>query len=207
MTYVYIHYKPTGEPFYVGKGTEQRCNSFAPRNHWYANIVYKYGSNNILISKIECSNDDIAFELEKGMIKRLKDQGYQLTNMTEGGEGFESGHTPWHKGSTGLLKAWNKGLKLPKQSKETIEKRRASLQGYKHENVTCTKCGHIGAGPSMKRWHFNNCTGKHIFKSRVTVNGKRIFLGNYATKEEADMIAKKYKDSVTIPDGSTWTIV
>jgi hypothetical protein len=46
----------------------------------------------------------------------------------------------------------------------------------------------------MKRWHFDKCTGAKIFKARATVNGKRIFLGHYATKEQADAIAKAYKD-------------
>jgi hypothetical protein len=36
---------------------------------------------------------------------------------------------PWNKGKTGLQTAWNKGKKMPKQSKETVEKRKALLTG------------------------------------------------------------------------------
>jgi len=44
----------------------------------------------------------------------------------------------------------------------------------------------------MKRWHFEKCTGAKIYKSRATINGKRVFLGNYATPEEAMMVKRKF---------------
>lgn len=87
MTFAYIHCKPDGIPFYVGKGKLRRVKYLGERNPHHRAIVNKYGKENILIGKLECSSDEIAFELEKGIIKCLKASGIELTNFTEGGEG------------------------------------------------------------------------------------------------------------------------
>jgi len=86
-TFAYIHCKPDGTPFYVGKGVLRRAKYLGERNPYHKAVVTKYGKENILIGKLECSSDDIAFELEKGLIKCLKDSGLKLTNFTDGGEG------------------------------------------------------------------------------------------------------------------------
>ena len=85
----YIHCKPDGSPFYVGKGTYKRSTTTKTRNKYYNSVVNKYGSKNILIGKLECSSEKIAFELEKGLIKCLRNMGVQLTNMTDGGDGIK----------------------------------------------------------------------------------------------------------------------
>jgi hypothetical protein len=85
--YAYIHARPDGTPFYVGKGNGRRVRNFSKRNPHHKNIVAKYGKNNILIGSLECSTEAISFELEKGMIKCLRKMGVELTNRTNGGEG------------------------------------------------------------------------------------------------------------------------
>jgi ribosomal protein S27E len=85
--YAYIHVKPTGVPFYVGKGHGTRAHKFSIRNPHHKNVVAKYGRSNILVKKIECSNEQIAFDLEAGLIKCLKNMGCILVNRTNGGEG------------------------------------------------------------------------------------------------------------------------
>jgi len=87
MTFAYIHCKPDGTPFYVGKGKLRRVKYLGERNPHHRAVVNKYGKEKILIGKLECSSDEIAFELEKGIIKCLKASGIELTNFTEGGEG------------------------------------------------------------------------------------------------------------------------
>lgn len=86
--YAYIHCKPDGTPFYVGKGTIERVN-LKTRNHnkWHSNIVKKYGKENILVGSMECSSEDISFQLEIGLIKRIKAMGISIVNQTDGGEG------------------------------------------------------------------------------------------------------------------------
>jgi hypothetical protein len=200
MSFVYLHCRPTGEPFYVGKGTFERAHSFKPRNNHYKNVVYKYGSDNVLIGTLECSSDKIAFELERGIIECLRRQGERLSNINDGGEGFCTGHIPWHKGSKGLVKPWNQGKKTGPQNDEVKAKKSAALRGFKHVEKTCPYCGKIGAGGSMKRWHFDNCKGvAGSFRARITVNGKRIHLGRFATQEDADGVMLDAYNKFNIP--------
>jgi hypothetical protein len=86
-SYAYIHCKPDGTPFYVGKGALRRAKYLGERNPHHQATVNKYGKANILIGMLECSTEDIAYELERGIIKCLRRQGAQLTNFTDGGEG------------------------------------------------------------------------------------------------------------------------
>jgi hypothetical protein len=60
------------------------------------------------------------------------------------------------------------------------------MSGYKYEIVTCPKCKTSGGIVTMKRWHFDNCTGKKgTYKARVTYNNERIYLGKFLTEQEA----------------------
>lgn len=85
----YVHCKPNGEVFYVGKGKLARAKDIlkGKRNKWYTRTIAKYGAESIGIGIMECSSEAIAFDLEKGIIKCLKAMGVKLTNMTDGGEG------------------------------------------------------------------------------------------------------------------------
>lgn len=86
--YAYIHCKPDGTPFYVGKGTLARVRH-VPRkeNPGHCNTLKKYGVENILVGKLECSTEDAAFDLERGLIKRLRKMGINIVNCTSGGDG------------------------------------------------------------------------------------------------------------------------
>lgn len=84
----YIHARPNGEAFYVGKGAIRRAHNLnRPRNPHHGNIVAKYGKENVLVSFIPCSTESIALELEIGLIKTFIRNGVKLTNMTSGGDG------------------------------------------------------------------------------------------------------------------------
>lgn len=86
--YVYIHKKPDGTPFYVGKGNARRVATLHRDNKHHTNIVAKYGAENIIIEVTQCISEEQAFELEKIYIKQLKEDGYCLCNRTNGGEGI-----------------------------------------------------------------------------------------------------------------------
>jgi len=86
-SFAYIHCKPDGTPFYVGKGVRTRYKNFTGRNPYHKKVVAKYGRENILIGKLDCSTNDIALQLEIGLIKCLRRMGTPLTNLTDGGEG------------------------------------------------------------------------------------------------------------------------
>jgi hypothetical protein len=85
----YIHSKPDGTPFYVGKGRATRAYEFSKsrRTQHHHNIISKYGRDNILVCLFPCKSEQDAFELEIFWIRKLKEQGYPLINLTEGGEG------------------------------------------------------------------------------------------------------------------------
>ena len=87
MFCAYIHARPDGRPFYVGKGTIKRARRFSGRNKYHGKVVNKYGADNILVGVMECSSEEISFELEKGLIKCFRRSGVKLTNVTDGGEG------------------------------------------------------------------------------------------------------------------------
>ena len=87
MDYAYIHCKPDGTPFYVGKGKLRRAKYFGERNSHHSAIVHKYGANNLLFGMLECSSEARALSLEVGLIKCLKRSGVELCNFTAGGDG------------------------------------------------------------------------------------------------------------------------
>ena len=86
---VYIHSRPDGTPFYVGKGTFVRANELAPsrRTKHHANVVTKYGRENIRICVFPCLDEKDSFRFEVYWIKKLRLLGHKLINYTEGGEG------------------------------------------------------------------------------------------------------------------------
>ena len=220
--YAYIHCKPDGSPFYVGKGSSDRLKLYSKRNNYHKNIVNKYGREKILIGGIECSSESIAFELEKGLIKCLTVSGIKLSNLTSGGEG--ASHSKETKSAIsaklkGTKKAWlskamkeaqksggyTKGRTLTDDHKEAISKGhigrklskdtkdKISSSHKSKDYITCPNCGISSISrSSMKRWHFDNCKGERIVMARCTIDGKRIYLGRYATKEIADAIVEEY---------------
>jgi hypothetical protein len=128
----YIHAKPDGTPFYVGKGREERAKRLDASHHnkHHSRIVHKYGKENISIGFIPCSSEQNAFDLEIGIIKCLRRSGVVLANITSGGEGVSG----------------------PK-SKEHIEKLAASLRGRvgtfkgrNHSEETRAKISRINKG-------------------------------------------------------------
>lgn len=169
MYYVYVHSKPGGGPFYVGKGTKGRAFTSGKRAWGWTALVEECGGVDVRIIKY-FETEKEAFDFEKYLIKKLRAEGCQLINSSDGG-----------KGPNGY-----------KQSQELRDYKRRLMTGYKHKNVTCPHCGTSGGETTMKRWHFDKCTGAKRVKARATVNGKRVFLGNYATKEEAAMVVQQY---------------
>jgi hypothetical protein len=87
MDYAYIHCKPDGVPFYVGKGKLRRVKYFGERNPHHSAIVKKYGVDNLLVGMLECSDEKTALSLEVGLIKCLRRSGVELCNFTAGGDG------------------------------------------------------------------------------------------------------------------------
>jgi hypothetical protein len=120
--YAYIHCKPDGTPFYVGKGDDTRV-SFKKRYHnrHHMNILKKYGEANVLVGKMECSTEEIAFDLERGLIKRLRKMGVGIVNLTDGGDGtsgaVRSPETRAKMAAGKIGNQWNVGRKYSLETK------------------------------------------------------------------------------------------
>ena len=127
---VYAHYKPNGEIFYIGKGTERRSRSKHSRNLYWQNIVKKYNGFNSKVLAYWPTNDD-AFEHEKFLISCFKDMGYQLANLTDGGEG-----TPGLKRTQSFKDAVSKRLKGVKKSESHRRQCAVAMLGKKHKSQT-----------------------------------------------------------------------
>lgn len=172
--YTYIHATPDGVVFYVGKGKKGRVYSMSDRSWLWRKEFEKH--DGILMKVVKrFATEQEAFEHEMQLVANYKAQGVVLVNMTEGGNG-PNGY---------------------KQSEETRLIKSKKMRGYKHPVVSCPHCGDVGGATSMKRWHFDNCKGSTPkFKARATVDGQRIYLGKYHTKEEADKVAQDYYTSI-----------
>lgn len=173
--YAYIHCKPDGTPFYVGKGDDTRV-SFKKRHHnrHHMNILNKHGEEKILVGKMECSTEDIAFDLERGLIKRLRKMGVRIVNLTDGGDGTKgavrSPETRAKMAAGKIGNQWNVGREY---SLETRRKKSRSLGGTP---VECTKDGvtlkffsiteaaqELGLRPSAITHHLNRTGEREPF--------------------------------------------
>ena len=123
--YAYIHARPDGTPFYVGKGTGPRHHRFEERSEWHKRIVAKCGGQeNILVGTYPVSSEEFAFELEIGLIKTLRRMGYTLCNLTTGGEGAAG--VVVSQATRQKISALHKGRV---QSAEWVERRAAAKRG------------------------------------------------------------------------------
>lgn len=139
--FAYIHCKPDGTPFYVGKGALRRAKYLGERNDYHRAVVNKYGRKNILIGMLACSDHETAYELERGLIKRLRAMGVSLTNFTAGGDGGKDPCPETRKRMSeaakrrGVSKACAEARSMAKKGKplseEHKEKIRSSMLGRK----------------------------------------------------------------------------
>ena len=168
--YTYTHATPDGDVFYVGKGIGHRVYSMRDRSWlWRDRFNRLDGIIMKIVARFETEQE--AFDHERKLIEIYTAQGFNLVNLTEGGE----------------------GVRGYKQSPELRRRRSEKMRGYVYESVTCPHCGDTGGKTSMMRWHFDKCTGpSRKFKARVTINGERIEIGRFATKDEARAAVSEY---------------
>lgn len=169
MYYTYTYAKLDGTVFYVGKGKGRRAFSSSDRPRYFLEHALDQGGIVIrIVRRFETEAE--AFEHEKELIRSYREQGVFLLNRTDGGRG-------------------NNGYVQPEALRA---RKREQMTGYKYKKIQCPHCGFVGGETSTKRWHFDNCKGLRVHKARVTVNGKRKFLGNYPTKEDAKRVVAAY---------------
>ena len=181
--YIYCHIRlDNGQPFYIGKGKDDRAYKKTGRNEWWSNIVNKHGYDILILD--EHLEEEESLELEKHYISRLgrKDLGKGiLVNMTDGGEGV-SGRIM----SDGLkvrLSEINKGKSMSNEFKAKISKVTKGCNnpmfGKKHTEEALKKISDAAKGNK-------NCVGRIISdESRL-----KISIGNTGKDK------RSYKNSV-----------
>lgn len=144
--YTYLHCKPDGTPFYVGKGSGRRARRLIKfgRNPHHQNIVKKYGAQNIQVFIFECDSEQQSFDDEIAMIKQLQCEGYDLCNLTDGGEGA-SGYVHSAEAIIKLAAAGSKRKLSPasraKLSASKKGKKRASFSDEWRANIAAALKG------------------------------------------------------------------
>jgi hypothetical protein len=156
--HTYAHYKPQGGLFYIGKGTVKRAYAMDRRNSHWQNVVNKYGRPDVkLLARWDTEAEALDHEIL--LISCFRDMGVELANKTAGGEGLSGykhteeaklknslahmGHTPWNKGTKGIMIAWNKGV--PASEDQKLKFRMAKLgkpsprKGQKHKPESIEK--------------------------------------------------------------------
>lgn len=124
--YTYLHCRPDGTPFYVGKGVGRRSHVFTTaRNQHHRNIVAKYGKENIQIFVFFCDSEQQSTDDEILQIKSLRADGCDLCNQTDGGEGSVGYvHTEEARVKMSAAKigkpSWNKGKKMSEAARANM---------------------------------------------------------------------------------------
>jgi NUMOD3 motif len=139
MFYTYAHYTPEGRLFYIGKGSSvRRAHYMQGRNNYWCKVVAKYGKPVVKILA-EWLTEKEAFEHEITLIKEYREQGLELCNLTDGGDG-----TSGYKQSDEHRQ---------KNSQARIGKSATWNIGRKHTEETKIKCGlaNIGKPSSAKQ--------------------------------------------------------
>lgn len=196
MYFTYAHYKPEGGLFYIGKGKRRHAYAMDGRNSHWQNIVNKYGKPTVkLLAGWDTEQE--AFDHEKLLISCFRDMGFVLANKAEGGTGASGykftdeqkknlslahmGQVAWNKGLKGVQTAWNKGLPIAEKAAQALSVR-----------VSCVNCHKEGKIGSMFASHINRCNDVKPYKARATINGKRIQIGKFKTKQEAQEFQDNY---------------
>ena len=74
----YLHCRPDGTPFYVGKGSGRRAQSSTGRNSWWENITTKYGFDVEIVA--DNLSEMTAFNLEKDLISLFRKLKYNISH-------------------------------------------------------------------------------------------------------------------------------
>jgi len=151
--YVYEHTRnDTNEIFYVGKGKvgSGRSTKILGRNQYWQNIVNKVGFN-VHKKIVGIRDEELSFLIEVERISQLRELGYKLCNLTDGGEGASG-----HKHSTKTLARMSVlALARPAVTEET--KARMSIANSNRSPETRARMSEAQIGE--KSWMYGR-TGK-----------------------------------------------
>lgn len=135
--YIYLHKKPNGDVFYVGKGFGDRAFSHDNRNLHWQRTVAKHGLEVQIVAR--CADEQQAFEQERLLIKSFRDSGVNLVNLTNGGEGSSGYRWTYDQKQRRRAAGCSNPMQGKKHSDATKEKIRAKAIGRKPSAETRAK--------------------------------------------------------------------
>lgn len=217
--FTYLHCRPDGTPFYVGKGTSYRHKEFNHnRSNYYLNIIKKYGEQNILVYVFYCESEQQALKDEVQQIAQLKKEGYKLCNLTYGGDGV-SGYKHTQE-TLEKLKILNKRI----ISEETRKKMSISRIGKTNivSQETKDKISKAHLGKKLSAEHKSNLSiamigkvkkkGSSGFKHSAEAKEKmsKLMIGNKRSAGKKNTLGFKFSEDTKIKlsearKGKPWT--
>jgi group I intron endonuclease len=142
-SYIYIIENKASGMLYVGKANDverrwrrhKQDSSDDPRSYFHR-AIRKYGPDNFEVKVVDESDDEnyVLKVLEPLWIKQLKDEGYVLYNMTDGGDGI-----PGLIHSEETKRKMSDSLRGKIRSDETRQKLREANLGKMHSDETRKK--------------------------------------------------------------------
>lgn len=139
--YTYIHYrKSDGKPFYVGKGANRRVASSHGRNEYWHRIAKKHGREHQILGYWDSAEE--AYSHERLVISCLREMGYSLANMSDGGEGGATGCTKTEEAKEKTAKHVRKRVLCI----DTGDVYASSLEASKHLGVSRATVGTAASG-------------------------------------------------------------
>lgn len=135
--FTYVHFRPDGVPFYVGKGSGRRATKRGGRNQHWHRIVNKYGN---FTCEIMCRfhNESEAFQHEIFLIQCFLSMGFVLANHSLGGEGPTGHkHTKEHNQKISVARKGIQFTEEHKASLKKVQKNRTWIARKKAVRVIC----------------------------------------------------------------------
>ena len=188
--YTYLHCKPDGYPFYVGKGNGKRAYEFRRRNDRHAKTITKYGKSNIQVYIFHCDSESQAFMDEIQQIKQLRSEGFDLVNQTNGGDGiFGHKRTPEHTAK--LLEArkgykhtdeTKKKMSIAAKGKQKTESAKKKMSEYA-KNRSQEHIKKISASMSLREYNGYGFKKGHIVSEETRAKMSARMMGNTIKKD------------------------
>lgn len=148
--YTYIHAKPDGSIFYVGKGCGGRSHMLTQRSQHHRRMIKKYG---VRIFVFPCESEEQAFADEIQQIAQLRAEGFELVNRTDGGDGT-SGYRHTDEAKAKVSKAQTGRPSTLKGKKLSDEVRKKVSDGVKKwaEQRNPEDRSKIATAATVARW-------------------------------------------------------
>lgn len=146
--FTYAHLRSTdNKVFYIGKGKQARIARKTNRNNYWQNVVSKHGFVPIKLAGWKTEQE--AFEHEKFLIWCFKDMGYELVNLTDGGEGLSN---PSQETRRKLSEA-KKGIVFSDEHRRNLSKVRkgVSFSAERRKNMSISAKTHVLKGWETRR--------------------------------------------------------